>query len=99
MIFDFKTQQWRDWIGDSEGVIVNPTWSHDGNYVYFENCTTTTYRRVKLGQNQSEFVADLKDLHRYVGFGAWSGLAPDGSPLFVLDVSDNEIYRLDVELP
>jgi hypothetical protein len=32
-------------------------------------------------------------------FGAWSGLAPDGSPLFVRDISNREIYALDWKLP
>jgi hypothetical protein len=31
--------------------------------------------------------------------GAWSGLAPDGSALFVRDLSTDEIYSLDLELP
>ena len=31
--------------------------------------------------------------------GDWSGITPDGSPLFVRDVSTDEIYALDLELP
>jgi serine/threonine protein kinase/Tol biopolymer transport system component len=99
LLFDFKKQQWTDWIGNEQGTIVYPTWSANGTYLYFENFTTATYRRVKLGQTHSELVANLKDLHRYIGFGAWSGLTPGGSPLFVRDVSTDEIYALDMELP
>ena len=32
-------------------------------------------------------------------YGAWSGLAPEGSALFVRDLSTDEIYSLDLELP
>jgi hypothetical protein len=31
--------------------------------------------------------------------GEWSGLTPDGLPLFTRDISIQEIYALDVELP
>jgi hypothetical protein len=31
--------------------------------------------------------------------GSWSGLAPDGTPLFVRDTSTQEIYALDVQFP
>jgi DNA-binding winged helix-turn-helix (wHTH) protein len=49
---------------------------------------------------RSEFLIDLNDMHRYGRYGwAWSGLAPDDSALLVRDVSTDEIYSLDVELP
>jgi hypothetical protein len=52
---------------------------------------------VELGQRRSELVVDLKDLSQFdVG---WSGLLPDGSGLFVRDLSTDEIYALDVDLP
>ena len=56
---------------------------------------------VRLGQTRSELVLDLKDLRRnsLTLVGAWSGLAPDGSALFVRDLSTDEIYSLDLELP
>jgi hypothetical protein len=40
-------------------------------------------------------------LHKYGGppsFG-WSGLSPDGSALFVRDLSTDEMYALDVDFP
>ena len=99
LLFDFKTQQWEDWIGNEKSLFVYITWSADGTYLYFDDFATATYRRVRLGQSHSELVADLKGLHRYIGFGAWSGITPDGRPLFVRDVSSDEIYALDVDLP
>ena len=51
-------------------------------------------------RNAAAAAIDLKDMRRYGGYGwAWSGLAPDDSALLVRDVSSDEIYSLDVELP
>jgi hypothetical protein len=43
----------------------------------------------------------MTNLHRYGDplIGEWSGLAPDGSALFVRDLSTQEVYALDLELP
>jgi hypothetical protein len=77
-------------------VIGMPTWSRDGQYVYYDSVSKNpAYRRVKVGQTRSELLVDLKNLHRY---GAWCGLAPDGSSLFVRDVGSDEIYSLEMEL-
>ncbi len=100
LLFDFKTQKWSDWINEP-GAIDYPTWSRDGRYIYYDSVSTETptYRRVKIGQTRSELVIDLKDLHQFGAPEAWSGLTPDGSPLFVRDVSTAETYSLDMELP
>ena len=95
LIFDFQTQKWTDWVSEPGSIIHLPTWSRDGRYVYYQS--KPGYRRVKVGQTRSELIVDLKDL-RQSGFG-WSGLASDDSALFVRDVSTDEIYALDLELP
>jgi Tol biopolymer transport system component len=101
LLYDFKTQKWTDWINEP-GAIGFPTWSRDGRYVYYDNTSTekSAFLRVKVGQTRSEFLIDLRDMHRYGKYGwAWSGLAPDDSPLLVRDASTDEIYSLDLELP
>jgi eukaryotic-like serine/threonine-protein kinase len=95
LLFDFQTQRWTDWVSESGSIIGSPTWSRDGRYVYYNQ--KPGYRRVKVGQTRSELIVDLKNLRRS-GFG-WSGLTPDDSVLFVRDVSTDEIYALEVELP
>ena len=102
LLFDFQTQKWSDWIAEP-GIVGYPNWSQDGSYLYYENASTDhpTFRRVKVGQTRSEFLVDLRGLHRYFAapdFG-WSGIAPDGSALFVRDLSTDEIYALDLDLP
>jgi len=101
LLYDFKTEKWTDWITEA-GAIGFPTWSRDGRYMYYDNTSTeeAAFLRVKVGQTRPEFLIDLKDIRRYGGYGwAWSGLAPDDSVLLVRDVSSDEIYSLDLELP
>jgi serine/threonine protein kinase/Tol biopolymer transport system component len=96
LLYDFKTQKWSDWI-TGLGHIACPVWSRDGKYLYFDNSNGehTGYRRVKLGESRSELLVDLKDLHR----SWWSSITPDNSPIFSRDISTDEIYALDLELP
>jgi len=101
LLYDFKTQKWTDWITEP-GAIGFPSWSRDGRFVYYDNTSTkaAAFLRVRVGQTRSEFLIDLKDTQRYGRDGwAWSGLGPDDSALLVRDVSTDEIYSLDVELP
>jgi Tol biopolymer transport system component len=102
LLYDFKTQKWSEWINEA-GSIGFPTWSRDGSYVYYDASFTDkpTFRRVKVGQTHSEFLLDLKDVHRYgePSLGSWSGVAPDGSALVVLDRSTQEVYALEFEAP
>jgi len=59
-----------------------------------------SYCRIEVGESKSESVVSLKGLRRYFGsIGAWSGLTPDGTPLFVRDISTQEIYALEVQFP
>jgi eukaryotic-like serine/threonine-protein kinase len=96
VIYDFKTQKWLDWVSGI-GFISTPAWSRDSNYIYFDNPSGEHpgYRRVKLGETHSQFLVDLKDLNR----SWWSGITPDNSPIFSRDISTDEIYALDLDLP
>jgi eukaryotic-like serine/threonine-protein kinase len=98
LLYDFKTQKWTEWLNEN-GVVSWPVWSRNGQFVYFESDKSDTYRRVKVGQTHSEFVADFKLVHRYLdnAVGLWSGLSPDESPLLVLDQSTQEVYALELE--
>jgi Tol biopolymer transport system component/predicted Ser/Thr protein kinase len=102
VIFDFKRQTWSDWVSGL-GWLGYPAWSRDGKYLYFETSATETpgYYRIRLGETRAELVVNLKDLHQLSNpnTGSWIGITPDGSPLLVRDVSTDEIYALDLELP
>jgi Tol biopolymer transport system component len=96
MIYDFKTQKWSDWVTDL-GPLSTPTWSRDSKYLYFDVSSGAHpgYYRVRVGETHPEFVLDLSNLHR----SWWSGLSPDNVPIFSRDISTDEIYALDLELP
>jgi eukaryotic-like serine/threonine-protein kinase len=102
LIFDLKTEKWSVWVNGT-ATIGFPTWSREGSYLYYDSIFTEhpTFQRVKLGQARSEPLLELKDLSRYENdfVGPWSGLATDGSFLFVRDLSTQEVYALDLDLP
>jgi hypothetical protein len=96
--FDVASRRWIKWIETPEAMISFPAWSNDSRYIYFEN--GNEYRRVSLPSSRSELVATFNNLHLFAGrWGIWSGIAPDGAPLFVRDTSSREIFALDVLLP
>jgi Tol biopolymer transport system component len=101
-IFDFKTDAWSDWVSEP-GIFGFPNWSMDGKYLYYDHDHGghTTFRRIRVGETRSELVADIGGLHKYAKAPAygWSGIAPDGSGLFVRDLSSDEIYALDIQAP
>jgi serine/threonine protein kinase/Tol biopolymer transport system component len=73
-------------------------WSRDSQYVYFDTLgADPAFYRAHVPDLKVERVLSLKGYRRPFGFiGAYSGLAPDGSPLIVDDVGWHEIYALDL---
>jgi serine/threonine protein kinase/Tol biopolymer transport system component len=101
LFFDFKTSKWSGRITENANIGF-PTWSKDSKYLYFdENGPVAGYRRVQVGGARSELLFPLKEVPLFFSdvVGSWSGLAPDGSPLFTRDTSSEEIYALDVDWP
>jgi Tol biopolymer transport system component len=102
MLYDFHSQKWTKWLTEP-GNISYPTWSKDGRSVYFDNFLTgnPTARRVPLGGTHAESLYSLSGLRRLqtTMSGTWSGTTPDGSRLYVQDLSVQEVYALDVEFP
>jgi len=102
MLYDFRAQKWSKWLTEP-GNIAYPSWTKDSTYIYFDNFLTDhpTARRVKLGAIQSEELFSLAELPRFQGLvsGVWSGLSPDNFRLYARDLSTQEIYALDLQLP
>ena len=98
LLFDFGSQRWTELAKAGIGY---PSWSRDSKYVYFETVgQDAAFFRARIKDRKLEQIVSLKNVPRAVGtFGAWSGLAPDGSPLFQRDASFDEIYALDWEAP
>jgi hypothetical protein len=96
VVYDFQTQKWSDCVTEFAAV-GTPIWSRDTKYLYFDVSVGehVGYYRVQLGDTHPELIADLKDLHR----SWWSGITPDNVPIFSHDISTDEIYALELELP
>jgi hypothetical protein len=103
LIYDFNTQKWSDWLTENGAMIGFINWSPDSKYFYYDRPLTErpAFRRIRVGSTRSELVNDLKNLRRYSDpiVGSWSGIAPAGSQLFSRDLSTDEIYAIDLNLP
>jgi len=95
MLFDRTLQQWSVLAHTGIGF---PSWSHDGQYLYFDSILTEdpAFFRVRISDRQLERMTSLKDIHRLWGAnGEWSGLGPEDSLLVTRDIGSPEIYSLD----
>ena len=107
LLLDLTTQAWRqqwsDKTGtDKTGTVGYITWSPDSKYLGFDTSFTADpgFFRVRVGDGQIERVVSLSKVRRFLTqWGEWSGMAPDGSPIVVRDISSQEIYALDWKLP
>jgi eukaryotic-like serine/threonine-protein kinase len=101
MLLDLSTQQWRQ-LADKMGTFGYMTWSLDSKYIGFDTSFTADpgFFRVRVADGQIGRVVSLNSVRRFFPqWGEWSGVAPDGSPLVVRDISTQEIYALDWQLP
>jgi eukaryotic-like serine/threonine-protein kinase len=101
MLFDLSTQQWHQ-VADKMGPFGYMTWSLDSRYIGFDTSFTADrgFFRLRVADGQIERVVSLKNMRRFFPvWGEWSGMAPDGSPLVVRDISNQEIYALDWQSP
>lgn len=101
VLYDFATQKWTV-IAKDLGLIGFMEWANDSKSVLFDTneAAEPAFYRVRISDLHLETIVSLKDMRRYYGeFGPWTGMAPDGSPLMVRDVSNEEIYSLDLQLP
>lgn len=99
MLFDFATRKWTELAKTDVGGI---TWNRDGKYLYFDSGSglDPAISRLRMADRKLERVTGLKDFRRVIfGFFPWSGLTPDGDPLLLRDVGNQEVYALDLEAP
>jgi eukaryotic-like serine/threonine-protein kinase len=77
------------------------SWSHDSEFVYFDTLDSDpSFFRVRIRDRKIERIVGLKGIPRSMGtFGAWTGLAPDDSPLIQRDAGTSEIYAFDWDAP
>ena len=101
MLYDFGTQKWTE-VAKDLGPIGYMEWAKDSKSVMFDTMAVSDpgFNRLRLSDLRIEPVVRTQEIRRYYGeFGAWTGMAPDGSPLLVRDISSEEVYLLDLYLP
>jgi serine/threonine protein kinase/Tol biopolymer transport system component len=93
LLFDVRTQKWKK---IAEGTFSWINWSRDSQYIYSKDQTATdAVVRVRIKDGKIERLVSLKD---YVLTGLGGGavsVAPDGSPLLLLDRGTQDVYALD----
>lgn len=93
------------WSSIARQTIGYPTWSRNSKSVFFDDTSFTStpaFYRVGISNRKLERVVGLDDIRQFATewpFGAWTGLAPDDSPLLQRDISTQEIYALDLQQP
>ena len=97
VLFDFQTQKWSQLARERAGF---PTWSRDGQYVYFIRwLDRPAVLRVRVSDHKVEQVSDLTKLPTTGNIGPWVGLGPDDSLLLLRDIGTQDIYSLDWQEP
>ena len=93
MLFDFRTQKWKE---IAKGTFSWFYWSHDGKYVYVKDSAGKgTVDRIRIADGKIETLVNLKD-YLLTGLGGGSvSVAPDGSPLLLLDRGTQDAYSLN----
>jgi Tol biopolymer transport system component len=94
-LFDVTAQRWSELIRMSIGY---PSWSHNGQYLYFDNFFSEdpAFYRIRISDHKLERLVSLSDVRRFWGpLGEWAGLAPDDSLLITRDASNEEVYAID----
>ena len=101
LIYEFATQKWTV-VAKEMGMIGYMEWTRGGKEIVFDTLGVQdpAFYRLRLSDLRLETIVKIGDIRRYYGpFGPWTGVAPDGSPLLVRDISNEEIYSLDIQLP
>ncbi len=98
VVFDIQSQTWAELAKANLGYT---TWSRDSEYIFFDTLgSDAAFFRVRIHDPKAERMFGLQNVPRTLGsLGAWTGLAPDGSPLIQRDASFDELYALDWEAP
>jgi len=102
LLLDLKTNQWTPLTHSN--FLGYLAWSADSRYLYFDTALeqNPTYRRLHVPDGKLETIVDLKRIRMFpsqFGPGSWTGLGPGDTPIFVRDISAQEIYALDLQLP
>ena len=101
LLYEVASGQWHD-LSRFAGQYGYFAWSRDSKYVYYDTTMVSEpeLARVRASDGHVERITSLKDVRRFWGpWGPWAGITAEGAPLIVRDISNQEIYALDLNLP
>jgi Tol biopolymer transport system component len=99
VLYNFAKQSWEK-LTNVKGAY--PIWSQDGRCIYFNggDAKLPEYR-LCLSDRKPQLVANMAEAGPIVlgNFWQWTGASPDGSILAARDISLEEIYSVELDLP
>jgi eukaryotic-like serine/threonine-protein kinase len=99
-LYDFAKQNWEKLTSIKSAF---PIWSQDGRCIYFSDLSDTKLPeyRLCLSDRKPRVVANMAEAGPIVlgNFWQWTGVSPDGSILATRDISLEEIYSVELDLP
>jgi len=100
-LFDQQTQKWSELLNRNKPTAGWHQWSNDSKSVYVWDLENeAALSRVRIGDRKIQRVVEFAVPKGLTGAaGGWMGVAADGSPLLLRDLSIQEIYALDVDWP
>ena len=104
VLYDLKTQRWRQLETAVHG-FGYLTWSSDGTSLYFDTLESgaSAFYRLRISDSKLEKLVDLNKVRRFSdqfgGGSSWTALGPGDVLLLPRDISTQEIYAFDLQLP
>jgi Tol biopolymer transport system component len=102
-LFDRGTQKWTELLSNKNPGLSWEQWSGDSRSVYvadLNNRHAPAFYRIRIPDGKTERVAAFEVPEGITGYWVgWVGVDPNGNPLVLRDLSIQEIYALDVDLP
>jgi Tol biopolymer transport system component/DNA-binding winged helix-turn-helix (wHTH) protein len=101
LLYEFATGKWSVLLKDL-GYVGYMQWSRDSKEIFFDTLKVPepAFYHMRISDSRPQRIVSITGIHPYYGaFGPWTGVTPDGSPLFVRNISNEEVYSLDLQLP
>ena len=93
MLYDMQTRKQTLLFDHASGY---PSWSWDGEFLFFESDPGVSVWRVRMRDRKVERITNLNDI-RVAGW--WFAAAPNNSLITARDAGTDEIYALEWEAP
>jgi len=92
MLYDIRTRKQTELFSGSGAY---PSWSRDGEWLYFFTASEPRWRRVSMRDLKVELVNTVKDIT--LADWGWFAIAPNNSLITARNIGTDEIYALEWE--